>query len=56
MLKDFRKDRTVILAIEINDCVLERLSSCKLLELWIDDDLKWKTLKFLKGTMLHVRI
>ena len=43
MLIDFRKDRTVILAIEINDCVLERVSSCKLLGLWIDDDLKWKT-------------
>ena len=43
MLIDFRKDRTVIPAIKINDCVLERVSSCKLLELWIDDDLKWKT-------------
>ena len=64
MLIDFRKDRTVIPAIKINDCVLERVSSCKLLGLWIDDDLKWKTntecivknaakrlhfLKFLKG-------
>ena len=43
MLIDFRKDRTVIPAIKINDCVLERASSCKLLGLWIDDDLKWKT-------------
>ena len=43
MLIDFRKDRTVIPAIKINDCVLERVSSCKILELWIDDDLKWKT-------------
>ena len=43
MLTDFRKDRTVIPAIKINDCVLERVSSCKLLGLWIDDDLKWKT-------------
>ena len=43
MLIDFRKDRTVIPAIKINDCVLERVSSCKLLGLWIDDDLKWKT-------------
>ena len=24
-------------------CVLERVSSYKLLGLWIDDDLKWKT-------------
>ena len=43
MLIDFRKDRTVIPAIKINDCVLERVSSHKLLGLWIDDDLKWKT-------------
>ena len=43
MLIDFRKDRTVIPAIKINYCVLERVSSCKLLGLWIDDDLKWKT-------------
>ena len=43
MLIDFRKDRTVIPAIKINDCVLERVSSYKLLGLWIDDDLKWKT-------------
>ena len=33
MLIDFRKDRTVIPAIKINDCVLERVSSCKLLGL-----------------------
>ena len=45
MLINFRKDRTVIPAIKINDCVLERviISSYKLLGLWIDDDLKWKT-------------
>ena len=43
MLIDFRKDRTVIPAIKINDCVLERVSSYKPLGLWIDDDLKWKT-------------
>ena len=43
MLIEFRKDRTVIPAIKINDCVLERVSSYKLLGLWIDDELKWKT-------------
>ena len=43
MLIDFRKDRKVISAIKINDCVLERVSSYKLPGLWIDDDLKWKT-------------
>ena len=35
-----KRYRTVIPAIKINDCVLERVSSCKLLGLWIDDDLK----------------
>ena len=43
MIIDFRKDRTVIPAMKINDCVLERVSSYKLLGLWIDDDLKWKS-------------
>ena len=43
MLIDFRKNRTVIPAIKINDCVFERVRSCKLLGLWIDDDLNWKT-------------
>ena len=43
MLIDFRKDRTVIPAIKINDRVLEKVSSYKLLGLWIGDDLKWKT-------------
>ena len=43
MLIDFRKDRTVIPAIKINYCVLETVSSCKRLGLWIDDDLKLKT-------------
>ena len=38
-----KRYRTVIPAIKINDCVLERVSSYKLLGLWIDDDLKWKT-------------
>ena len=40
---DFRKDGTVIPAMKINYCVLERVSSYKLLGLWIDDDLKWKS-------------
>ena len=65
MLTDFRKDRTVIPAIKINDCVLERVLSCKLLGLWIHDDLKCKTnteyivknaakrLHFLKILTLH---
>ena len=40
---DFRKDGTVIPAMKINDCVLERVSSFKILGLWIDDDLKGKS-------------
>ena len=40
MIIDFRKDGIVIPAMKINDCVLERVSSYKLLGLWIDDDLK----------------
>ena len=37
MTIEFRKDRTVIPAIKINYCVLERVSSYKLLGLWIDE-------------------
>ena len=53
MLIDFRKDRTVILAIKINDCVLERVSSCILLGyvvvdentiLFMHDTTSWKAL------------
>ena len=43
MIIDFRKDGTVIPAMKINDCVLERVSSYKSLGLWIDYDLKWKS-------------
>ena len=43
MIIDFRKDGTVIPAMKINDCVLERVSSYKLLGLWIDGDLKGKS-------------
>ena len=43
MIIDFRKDGTVIPAMKINDCVLKRVSSYKLLGLWIDDDLKWNS-------------
>ena len=40
MIIDFQKDGTVIPAMKLNDGVLERVSSFKLLGLWIDDDLK----------------
>ncbi|XP_028418283.1 uncharacterized protein LOC114543542 [Dendronephthya gigantea] len=43
MIIDFRKDRTAIPATEVDECILERVSSYKLLGLWLDDDLKWRT-------------
>ena len=43
MIINFRKDGTVIPAMKINDCVLERVRSYKLLGLWIADNLKWKS-------------
>ena len=43
MLLDFRKNKTFIPSLIINDTTLERVSSFKLLGLWIDDNLKWQT-------------
>ncbi len=40
---DFRKNKSDIPALEINGYVFERVKSYKLLGLWIDDNLKWKT-------------
>ena len=45
MIIDFRKDGTVIPAMKINDCVLERVCCYKLVDLWIDDYLKGKSNK-----------
>ena len=43
MLIDFRREKTIIPAIKINDYICTTVSSYKLLGLWVDDDLKWKT-------------
>ena len=43
MLIDFRREKTIIPPIKINDYICTTLSSYKLLGLWVDDDLKWKT-------------
>ena len=40
---DFRKNVTVIPPLEMNSQVFERVECYKLLELWIDDNLKWST-------------
>ena len=42
MLLDFRKNKTSIPSLTINDTMLERVSSFKLLGLWIEDSLKCK--------------
>ena len=43
MVIDFRKNKSVIPPSEVNGHVFERVKSYKLLDMWIDDDLKWKT-------------
>ena len=43
MSLDFRKNKTSIPSLTINDTTLERVSSFKLLGLWIDNNLKWQT-------------
>ena len=43
MVIDFRKNKSVIPPLEVNGHVFERVKSYKLLGMWIDDDLKWKT-------------
>ena len=43
MLIDFRKKRTEIPLIKIGEHSMSRVKSYKLLELWLDDDLKWHT-------------
>jgi uncharacterized spore protein YtfJ len=43
MIIDLYRNKTVIPPIEINGQKLERVSAYKLLGLWVDDDLKWKS-------------
>ena len=40
---DFRRHRTIIPPITVNDETLERVSSFKRLGMWIDNNLKWQT-------------
>ena len=43
MLIDFRKKKTEIPLINIGDDKISRVKSYKLLGIWIDDDMRWKT-------------
>ena len=43
MLIDFRRQKTTIPQIKVKDTIIERVTSFKLLGLWVDDNLKWNT-------------
>ena len=43
MILDFRKNKTTIPPININDQLIARVKSYKLLRMWLDDDMKWAT-------------
>jgi hypothetical protein len=43
MVIDFQKNKFVIPSLEVNGHMFERVQSYKLLDMWIDDNLKWKT-------------
>ena len=43
MLIDLRRQKTAIPHIKVEDITLERVTRFKLLELWVDDNLKWNT-------------
>ena len=43
MIIDFRRNKTIIPPIVIDGQQLERVTAYKLLRLWADDDLKWKS-------------
>ena len=43
MLIDLRRNKTAIPLTEIEDNIIERVNSYKVLVLWIDDNLKWNT-------------
>ena len=43
MIIDFRRNKTIIPPIVIDGQQLERVTAYKLLGLWVDDDLKWKS-------------
>ena len=43
MLIDLRRNKTAIPLTEIENNIIERVNSYKVLGLWIDDNLKWNT-------------
>jgi hypothetical protein len=43
MIRDFRKNKTTIPPINIDDQPIARVKSYKLLGMWLDDDMKWAT-------------
>ena len=43
MIIDFRRNKTIIPLIVIDGQKLETVTAYKLLGLWVDDDLKWKS-------------
>ena len=43
MLIHFRRQKTTIPHINVEDTIIERVTSFKLLRLWVDDNLKWNT-------------
>ena len=43
MLIDLRRNKTTIPVTRIENNIIERVSSYKLLELWMDDNMKWNT-------------
>ena len=43
MILDFRRQKTAIPYLKVEETTLERVTCFKLLGLWIDDNLKWNT-------------
>ena len=43
MIFDFRVNKTTINSISLNNLEIERVSSFKLLGIWLDDNLKWNS-------------
>ena len=47
MLIDFRRQKTTISHIKVEDTTIERVTSFKLLGLWVDDNLKWNKIQII---------
>ena len=43
MILDFRRQKTAIPYLKVEETTLERVTCFKILGLWIDDNLKWNT-------------